>query len=514
MLKPRTFWIALALVTILRVLVAALLPLTLDEPYYWLWAHHLALGYYDHPPLMAWLSAPFVPLGNGPLAVRAAALLSSTASAALLYIYARRLTRNETASVAAALAFLAAPYFSVMAVLEWPEYALLVTWTWALLAWHSAVFAERPAPLAWINAGLALGACLLAKFTSFGFLFGLGLFFALSPRARARWLPTPWPWLALAIAALLYSPYLYWNAEHGWITFKFQAASRSEGGFHLHLEHLPNFIAETLGGLSPLVALGLVPAVGQGLVRAFTDGEGESARLPLAVSLPGLFGLFAMVPVAMVQVYWTLCLYLGLFPILGRWYADRLEASPPPWRRRGALALALGLGPLLLAATAVGFPQVLFDLAKGPRMEAGRPWGGGLTEMYGWPDLYDRLEAIRAGMPGRTFFAAEDHRLASHLQLLARDTPVAMFTIDKRGLEYLRFVDLSGLVGENCLMLLRDPFEVDRQRLRTGLQEAFDRVVPDPTPLVATWRGRPAQIFFIVRCSGFHPDRLPDRLQP
>src|SRR4051794_27756660 len=49
-----TFWRVLAVVTALRVWVAARLPLTIDEPYYWLWGHHPAAGYYDHPPLAAW----------------------------------------------------------------------------------------------------------------------------------------------------------------------------------------------------------------------------------------------------------------------------------------------------------------------------------------------------------------------------------------------------------------------------------------------------------------------------
>src|SRR6478752_1651969 len=42
----------LALVA-LRLIAAALTPLTFDEAYYWMWSQHLALGYYDHPPMVA-----------------------------------------------------------------------------------------------------------------------------------------------------------------------------------------------------------------------------------------------------------------------------------------------------------------------------------------------------------------------------------------------------------------------------------------------------------------------------
>jgi 4-amino-4-deoxy-L-arabinose transferase-like glycosyltransferase len=42
----------LALVA-LRLVCAALTPLTFDEAYYWTWSKHLAGGYYDHPPMVA-----------------------------------------------------------------------------------------------------------------------------------------------------------------------------------------------------------------------------------------------------------------------------------------------------------------------------------------------------------------------------------------------------------------------------------------------------------------------------
>ena len=39
---------ALAALTILRLVVAALMPISPDEAYYWIWSRALASGYYDH----------------------------------------------------------------------------------------------------------------------------------------------------------------------------------------------------------------------------------------------------------------------------------------------------------------------------------------------------------------------------------------------------------------------------------------------------------------------------------
>ena len=52
-------WIIVAFVTLLRGFAAWKVPLTGDEAYYWEWAKHLALGYADHPPMVAYLIFPF-----------------------------------------------------------------------------------------------------------------------------------------------------------------------------------------------------------------------------------------------------------------------------------------------------------------------------------------------------------------------------------------------------------------------------------------------------------------------
>src|SRR2546426_835356 len=38
-----------------RVWYASFRPLLPDEAYYWVWTRHLAAGYFDHPPMVAYL---------------------------------------------------------------------------------------------------------------------------------------------------------------------------------------------------------------------------------------------------------------------------------------------------------------------------------------------------------------------------------------------------------------------------------------------------------------------------
>ena len=51
-LVPTTVLVVVALV-VMRLVAAAITPLTFDEAYYWMWSKSLAGGYYDHPPMVA-----------------------------------------------------------------------------------------------------------------------------------------------------------------------------------------------------------------------------------------------------------------------------------------------------------------------------------------------------------------------------------------------------------------------------------------------------------------------------
>ncbi|RPH72356.1 glycosyl transferase, partial [bacterium] len=46
---------ATAALLCLRFVTAFLIPLTPQEAYYWNYAMHPALSYFDHPPMVAWV---------------------------------------------------------------------------------------------------------------------------------------------------------------------------------------------------------------------------------------------------------------------------------------------------------------------------------------------------------------------------------------------------------------------------------------------------------------------------
>src|SRR3989304_4678692 len=145
--------------TLLRIALAARIPLGDDEVYYLLWARHLAWGYPDHPPMIAAviaLGARF--FGDSPLAIRILPLLMASATPLLLYAAGRDIF-DGAAGRRAALLLLGLPAYTLGATFAFPDaplslYAALGLWTgWAgpgvWMGWGGGV----PLPLLYLASG-------------------------------------------------------------------------------------------------------------------------------------------------------------------------------------------------------------------------------------------------------------------------------------------------------------------------------------------------------------------------
>ncbi len=134
-------WAIVAFVTALRLVAAHDVPLTGDEAYYWEWAKHLALGYADHPPMVAYLILPFVWSTANPLLIRLPFVICGVVATLAAASTAKRLTGDDRAGMITALAMTLTPMLSVGFVLATPDGPLMAGWAcslyWAVRAWQT-----------------------------------------------------------------------------------------------------------------------------------------------------------------------------------------------------------------------------------------------------------------------------------------------------------------------------------------------------------------------------------------
>ncbi len=246
------------LLIVIRGVVAATLPLSADEAYYWLWSKHLAAGYLDHPPMIAWLIRCGTMLfGDTPLGVRAAGIVLSVPASWFVWRAAASVLKDEDRAALAALFFNLTLMVSIELLAATPDMPSVVTA--AGFVYCLARVQASGKGVYWLGAGVAAGLGLLSKFSML--FLGAGAFVWLladryaPPGADApnktKWLATPWPWAAAAIALLIFAPNLAWQSRHHWETFIFQFVRISTG--HFTLRFLGEFLAAQFGLATPLI---------------------------------------------------------------------------------------------------------------------------------------------------------------------------------------------------------------------------------------------------------------------
>ncbi len=211
---------------LLRLIYLGAAQLIPDEAYYWQYAQHIDLSYYDHPPLVAWLIwLGTAVLGDNEAGVRIGAFLSHLTGMAFLYALAQNLY-GKSVALRTIMLYAVFPFGFGAGFLMTPDAPLVAAWIAALFFLERALIAGQSS--AWIGAGIAFGVGLLAKYTLV--LLGLAaLVFVLTDPIARRWLQRPQPYLAALLALALFSPVLIWNYQHEWTSFLFQTTRHVAG---------------------------------------------------------------------------------------------------------------------------------------------------------------------------------------------------------------------------------------------------------------------------------------------
>src|SRR5438034_9282825 len=157
----------LALVA-LRLGAAAWTPLTFDEAYYWMWSKHLAGGYYDHPPMVAYvIRAGTIIAGDTELGVRLVSILLALPMSFAVYQSAGILFGGRRVAATAAILLNVTLMAAVGTLIVTPDAPLLVASSFVLF--FLAKVLETGRGVWWLAVGVAVGAALLSKYTALFF---------------------------------------------------------------------------------------------------------------------------------------------------------------------------------------------------------------------------------------------------------------------------------------------------------------------------------------------------------
>ncbi len=372
--NKEALWI-IAAFTALRLAVAPTFGLGTDEAHYVLYAKHLALSYFDHPPLVGWTHALFYyTLGTNEFLARLPAILLFIVTSLLCYRFVLSVSAKRSALLALT-ALNSSFLLGGLGLMLLPE-SLLLPIVFALL--FTVLRLERsPDTGNFILLGLVLGLAGLAKYTAILFVPSLLLYGLI--RKRYDILLNPRLLLSAVIALVLITPVLYWNVHTDFMSFRYQS-SHVVGG------HIPNFakffqsLGAQFGGYSPpLFCLAFY-----GLYKAFKSRSDALLLAALIGSVLLLFFLYSSL-FKFALPHWS-AVFFALFVPLGVALLDQSDIR----RKRGILVFSIGFTVVvaLLVQAELGTQAFRFPDYQSP-----------FRDIYGMPDIVKRANEILAQDP-------------------------------------------------------------------------------------------------------------------
>lgn len=426
---PGGFAILAALTLAFRFWLAAALPITGDEAYFYYWGKWPDWGYYDHPPMVGWWLAALQRISDAEWFLRLPSILAPVVIASGCACY---LGRSAAAWTVAAIVLLApASVWNVAITTDTPLAYFLF---FSGLAFLRAVRdGDRRFHLL---AGVLLGGALLSKyFAAFLALAYAGYCLRRTDRAKLAGLA-----LVAAGAAPAVALNVWWNANHCWANILFNLFNR-HGGAGFSWGRPPLYALELLYLLTPPVIWLLAkrrdqPAAGR--AGAPSRALVWMAALPLA-----LFAVLALVKT--IGLHWMLSFLPFAFLLLE---GVRREAL------RAAASFCAGFALLHIA--------VIAGIALTP-VEAWRAtkWYDGIVMTVKAGELLARLEPW-----GRDYvFATDGYSPSATLGFDAKRYFIVFGEASSHARHDDILTDFRALQGRNILVLRKSPpDEVDYAR--------------------------------------------------
>lgn len=474
-LRPSGLVLIVGLLTALKIFAAANAHLVEDEAYYRIWGLFPALSYYDHPPMIGWwISAGLAIFGDTVLAVRAVVVFSGLIGSLALWRSATILFDRRTAGWAV-LFLNTSLLIGIGGILATPDAPSVVFW--GLTFWTLAELSVSRNPNWWLLVGLMAGFGLLSKYSLLFLGAGIVLWLIWVPEAR-RWWSTWQLWAGGAIAFLCFSPVLYWNHAHEWVSFYKQFGRAGSGGFTT--KYVFEYLGALIGLLNPLIAI-LAAAGVVVLFKAFRARD-NAASLILLTTLPFLLYLSYHSLHSRVQANWPAPLFPA-FAMMAAVFMTSPRIDHLLWRKVAVAGIAIGIFVAVLVQIHAVYPVTGQLARKDPTFQ-----------LRGWDEIGAAVEQL-AEDENAAYILTMSYGLNAQTDFLMKDKlPVIQVT---ERIRYIMTPDPDDTLFEQPGLYI-----TEKRRDKAGdLQRPFE-TVEELAVLVRKVKGVPLEELVVYKVDG------------
>jgi hypothetical protein len=401
-------------VSAIRLFITATTEIADGEAYYYMWSRFPALSYYDHPPLVAWMTWSTSLISHSAMAIRIGPVICAALFGLLLYRLGERLF-SPRAGFFALIIVSVLPAFIVTSFVLNPESPLAPLWVLCLLLVEG--MREHDEPWRPIVAGVVIGLAFLAKFTGVLLVPVVLLYLGASPVSR-RWLRRPSLYIGGLLALVFASPVIIWNYQYGWpsLTLHFveRAASVNVGTFLRNALHVA---WGQFGAFHPFLFPVLLFALFIAIRRSRQD---DRYRFLALMSWPVLvFFFFIMARVRDAESHWTMVGFMPVVIAAGGWLDEIVDDIPGVFRWYLRASVAVSALAVVLAYIYAQTPVLLRFIPT----EAYDPNSDVVNEMVGWDRVKPAIREGIAKLGSGAVVASSQYALCAHILTQLDDQP-------------------------------------------------------------------------------------------
>jgi undecaprenyl-diphosphatase len=310
------------------------------------------------------------------------------------------------------------------------------------------------------------------------FLFSALLYLIVRKDAR-RLLKTPGPYLAFVVSMLVFSPVIFWNASHGWVTVRHTAGqAHVHEGLIISLRTFGEFFGSQAGVVTPLLFVMIFLA----LRKTWHSREGSFL---FWFSVPVIMFFLVKSIQGKVQANWALTGYIALMIAFSAAYIRKWGDLG----RSGRLATVASVCLALLVTLFAYFPSLLrLPDRLDPSMR-----------LVGWRELGKEASSRYKELSGKgpAFVFSDSYQVASELAFYMDGKPVTYCADTGRRMnQYDLWPGFETLKGGNALFV---------RTKEKGLPEEVDSAFSncEQEVITVTTKKRKTMKFTVFTCYDF-----------
>ena len=294
-------WLLLALAQ------AASTELIADEAYYWVYSRFPAWGYFDHPPMIAFIIKSGYAIFHNELGVRLICALLST----FTILITESLTERKNPFLFYTIA-LSIGVLQIAGFLAVPDTPLLFFTALFFHAYRSFIKNTN-----WKNTLLLAIAISLLFYTKYHGLLIVLFTFLSNIKLFTRWQT----WLAGLFVLILYAPHLLWQWDHDWVSIRYHLFESNVNAYKF--SYTTDYLLGQILLSGPLAGFILLPA-------AFIYKVKNQTEKALKFTLIGVCLIFLVSSFrGKVEVNWTMPALIPLIILSHQFIIDKISWIKP-----------------------------------------------------------------------------------------------------------------------------------------------------------------------------------------